>query len=474
MSSTLGLAIGASFVELSGHLTTPTTDGHSTTSKVPYYQTRWYLPKKSLGDALSAALPEAFAASEKACGELPSRLCVATDSVERILNREQGRAPAVLITTGFESWLPLRQPLISPPFSMSLERRQLPLDTDSIFGVSERMRHDGSVHTKLDLDELTFLAAKLDLLKVKEVAILYLHATTNPAHELATASFLRERGFRVFMSHTASGQTLEERWQATIENAFSDSALQDEKAQIETAMSAFPGCELEIWTSSGRKPWAEHSTASVRGGLNHAVHAYAASLAGQGSSFRHLHCGLDEIRMLGEGKTRKQPTTLVANDAWPFPHLTGDCCGFEPGPMMFGRSHQLTALDVLFVRDRLLPIEGFSSLASDKSRSRILESLFTLAKSPSASAKNRPPDAAEISIDIEQAFIEEIIVLVTGKTGADGQTPAAKKSRLADVVLSGALSSSLQSLLSQRRFDLRFRLTDAAEFFESRACAVTA
>ena len=127
MPCDFALSIGESFAELLGFEA-----GSAEASS----RARWYLPRRNLSESLAEALKEA-----KAEG---GRLIVTSQAVERILALRQGKSPAILMTSGFETWLGLAQPLESPPFSLRAERsKSLPIDDDFVFGVSERTGGDG-------------------------------------------------------------------------------------------------------------------------------------------------------------------------------------------------------------------------------------------------------------------------------------------------------------------------------------------
>lgn len=438
MSCELGLAIGESFAEIVGF---------SGSSPEPVIKSRWYLPRKNLTEGLKEALRALPDGS-------PVRLRVATDSVERILEKRQGRSPAVLTTSGFESWLKLR------------ERRELPTEDDFIFGVSCRMGADGSETRAVDSEELGFLSAKFEMLKIKDLAVTLFHSSVNPNHERALAEFFRAKGLRVVESHLLPGESEADRFTAALQCAFAESAILEEKEQIESAVKSVSGlqCTLEIWTPQGPTSWDKYSARYVRGGLKAAL---TNSFAGREA----LHCGLDVISPYTPISPALswplKPTFLIKHGAWSFPHISDEHAGYAPGPMAFGKSQQLAALDVLYVRDRLSEIAGFTPLLNEKSRARILETIFTLGKSASHTASKRPPDAKEIAADLERAFVERLAILIA----ADFQPQSAQQQAKGAITLTGALAPSLVALLKSRRRDLRFELAPLAEYFESAAVA---
>lgn len=449
MSCKLGLAVGESFAELIGFAA----NSSGANAEKPFTFSRWYLPKKSLSDGLKEALKSV---PPTAAGN--RELFIASDSVERILDRRQGRAPGVLVTSGFETWLALSQPTTTVPFSPAPKRLLAPLEQDAVFGISERTSADGRVLKAVDLEELEFIVAKLQLLKIKDVAICYLHSDVNPENERTTAAFLRGKGLRVFTSHLQTESRLDTRWLKTLESSFAESAINEEREQINATIAAAEGnWSVYSWTSSGPQAWAEANASTLRGGLSGALRAYFASRGGTA-----LHCGLDTIELFAQDKNSLgipvQLTQTVGNGTWPFPNFTDNACGYEPGPMLFGRSHQLAALDILYVLGRLTDeIDGFSPLLAEKSRPRILESLFTLAKFPQAADKRRVPDPMKTARELESAFIEEIGLEISASR-IEGR-----------LQLTGPFATTLAPLLRERRPDLQIEVPENEIWCEARA-----
>ena len=80
----------------------------------------------------------------------------------------------------------MREGLKPERYNLRLARHPALVSRDMRFGVKERMRHTGAVEVALDLASL---AAAIDTLianKVAAVAVCYLHAYANAAHERRT------------------------------------------------------------------------------------------------------------------------------------------------------------------------------------------------------------------------------------------------------------------------------------------------
>jgi hypothetical protein len=445
----IGIWMGDSFAEICADQGTSATLSESKSeakSVTTGHTSRWFHPKKSLAEGLRDILKSINAAAIKA-GEI----CIATSRAEMSVARRQGSEPVTLVTAGFETWARLGTPLIGSP-SLRAQRSWFPTSSDKIFGIEERMGPDGSVVRALDLSELEFLVAKLELLKTKEIAIAFLHGHVFSAHEKAAAKFFRERGYNVTCSCdllNVSSLSDVERVRRTAECAFAETVIQDDLAMVKAVLKE-EGLEdnwkIQFWSSKGLT--VETSAAAVRGGVEAAL-ANAMPETAELSYF----FGIEEF--LGFTSHRRgayllpvQPTTQIGVSAWPFPSWTEVDRGYEPGPMLFGKSHQLTVLDILFVRDRLMgDIEGFSDRVQAKASVRILEALFTLGKNL-AEPGRRAVDSKEIAEDLEMSFVERLVMDLCFK---------APKS----VHVSGPLALSIVPLLEKRRPDLKFVVDSA-------------
>ncbi len=88
--------------------------------------------------------------------------------------------------------------------------------------VTERLRYDGAVETPLDMAELRALAEQIAGTDVEAVAVMFLHAHVNPAHERAAVEELRRLLPEKFIcaSHEINPEAMEyERASSTVINA---------------------------------------------------------------------------------------------------------------------------------------------------------------------------------------------------------------------------------------------------------------
>jgi N-methylhydantoinase A len=122
-------------------------------------------------------------------------------------------------------------------------------------GVEERILADGSARTPLSPDSVRAAAEIFAREGVECVAIVFINAHANPAHELEAALLLREAGFTgpLSLSHEVSGQYREyERTSTTVVDAYVRPAVGGYLERLESGLrdQGFAG-ECLITTSSG-------------------------------------------------------------------------------------------------------------------------------------------------------------------------------------------------------------------------------
>ena len=423
MTFSVGLSIGESFAEAR-------IDGDSGFLRA----TRWHLLRKSAAEGLQELL--------KSAGVDPAssgRLRYASSSRDKTLSRKQGQTPAVLVTAGFESWIKTQLAAASPVFSLEPRRAWAPIEDDFIFGVSARADVDGTIQTPMSAEDIEFLAAKLELTKTRQIALAFLHSKKNPSLEIEAKQLLEKRGFQVFASHEQPPALETERWLGAIEAAYCDPSQREEAASLGTAL---PG-------------WTIESVRDVGASLKQSF--------GDGGGPIALHLGLEQFNLLekthagwSERRLPLSATQEIVAGPWPHPELSSEMSGFEPGPMMFGKSQTLTILDVLFVRDRLgQTLEGLTPMVSEKSRPRIWEAILTLGRSAAGGAE---VDERLLAEDLETLFIDRLAQSLVPALAALGERAPAR------VELTGAFAGVLAPLLSKRRPDLDFVVSPDAEF----------
>ena len=125
-----------------------------------------------------------------------------TVGINAIIMRK-GIRLALFTTENFVDVLELARLKMPDPYHL-LSARPEPLVTrERVFGVRERMRADGSVHTPLDRDSLALAVAGAQARGCEGVVIAFLHSYRNPAHEAEAARLVREMApeLHVYTSH---------------------------------------------------------------------------------------------------------------------------------------------------------------------------------------------------------------------------------------------------------------------------------
>ena len=139
------------------------------------------------------------------------------------LLQRSGASVGLLTTAGFRDVLEIRRGdresvydvLWRPSDPLVPRWRRLP--------VRERMRSDGTVLTHLQRQDVLVALAALELAGVECIAVVYLNAHANPAHETLTREILVEAGYdgEIALSHEISGEYREfERSSTTVVDAY--------------------------------------------------------------------------------------------------------------------------------------------------------------------------------------------------------------------------------------------------------------
>ena len=105
--------------------------------------------------------------------------------------------------------------------------------------ISERMDYQGGVVRPIDLDEIRPIVAELKNEGVEAIAIAFLHAYVNPAHELAAEEAIREiwPGVSIIASHKVCGEWREyERTSTAVLSAYVHPIAEKYLASLETKM----------------------------------------------------------------------------------------------------------------------------------------------------------------------------------------------------------------------------------------------
>jgi N-methylhydantoinase A len=116
----------------------------------------------------------------------------ATTVVTNALIERKGLATALLVTAGFRDILRIRNEHRYEMYDPQIEFPEPLVPAELTFGISERVRADGSVLAAPDLAEVDAVAAQLKGKSVRSLAICFLNSFANPTHERIVAKRIAE------------------------------------------------------------------------------------------------------------------------------------------------------------------------------------------------------------------------------------------------------------------------------------------
>jgi N-methylhydantoinase A len=132
-----------------------------------------------------------------------------TTLVINALLQRAGARTALLTTKGFRDVLEVGRGNRTQPFNLRFHREPPLIPREWRFEAEERMEASGRARVPLATDDLTTLADALREQKIEAVAISFLNAYVNPAHEQAAATELRRLLPGVFVT---TGSELTREW----------------------------------------------------------------------------------------------------------------------------------------------------------------------------------------------------------------------------------------------------------------------
>jgi N-methylhydantoinase A len=146
-----------------------------------------------------------------------------TVATNAVLERRPTRL-ALLSTAGFESVLEIGRHDVPPGENYyGWVKPTRPVTPDLIFGIRERVDHEGHVLLTLDEEQCRAVARQLRALDLESVAICFLYAFLHPEHERRAAEIVQEEcpGVWISTSSVVLPQFREfERSMATVLNAY--------------------------------------------------------------------------------------------------------------------------------------------------------------------------------------------------------------------------------------------------------------
>lgn len=146
-----------------------------------------------------------------------------TTLITNTLIERKGAHTALLTTAGFRDALEIGNEGRYDMYDLALVKPKPLVERRLRFDVPERILANGTIHKKLDTDVLQNLCQQLKDEKIAAVAICFLHAFTNPAHELEALEIVQELlpDVAISVSHqVAPGMREYPRTSTTVANAY--------------------------------------------------------------------------------------------------------------------------------------------------------------------------------------------------------------------------------------------------------------
>ncbi len=209
----------------------------------------------STPDDLVRGILDAIAVTGAAPRDASAIVHGSTVAINAILERK-GAKTALVTTEGFRDVYEIGR--VNRPDSFNLAfKKHVPLVPRALrYEVKERLRYDGSVAIALDEEDARSVARAVDAEDVESVAVVFLHAYANPAHEERMVALLREAlpNAYVTASHHVSREQREyERTSTIAANAYVGPRVSTYLARLERTLvdDGFTGGLLIMQSSGG-------------------------------------------------------------------------------------------------------------------------------------------------------------------------------------------------------------------------------
>lgn len=191
-----------------------------------------------------------------------TRLVHGTTVATNALLERKGAKVALLTTEGHRDVLEMREGLKGDRYDLRTPPPEPLVPRELRFGVRERVGPDGTVRIPLDEASLDAAIEAVRRSGATSVAVCYLHAYRNPAHEIATVERVRQAlpGITVSRSSDVWPQIKEfERVSTTVVNSYVGPAVQHYLGNLERrlAESGFAGSLFIILSHGGMAPVEE-------------------------------------------------------------------------------------------------------------------------------------------------------------------------------------------------------------------------
>ena len=363
-----------------------------------------------------------------------------TVATNAVLERKGARV-ALLATAGFEDVLRIGRQTRRELYNLMVEDRRPLVEMNLTFGVEERLAADGSVLVPLQVAAIEDLAERLQQSGATAVAICFLHAYRNAAHEEQALEILERAGFYASASHRVLCEYREfERWSTTVVNAYVTPLMSRYLSVLETMLGTG---RLRIMQSNGGSIAAATARANavrtiLSGPAAGVVGARAvAEVAGyqqiitfdMGGTSTDVSLIDGAIGMTTESTVGDFPVRLPIIDI----HTVGAgggsiayvdsggalrvgprSAGADPGPVCYGKGTEPTVSDANLLLGRLDPayfLGGRMTLDVDRARAAVHDLAVRLGLTDEA--------LAEGIVRVANASMERAIRVVSVQRGFD-------------------------------------------------------
>lgn len=249
MATRIGVDIGGTFTDLVYY---DEGDGSVVVAKVPTTPSH---PEKGCINAVEMGVPQAV------LEDASYFLHGTTVGLNALLER-RGATVGMLTTAGFRDVLEIRNASRGEPYNL-FWRPKPPLASRELRReVRERCNFEGRIQQPLVKQDVLDAYAVFQEGGVSSIAVMFLHAYANPAHELQAAQILREAGFNghISMSHQVSGEYRDyERASTTVVDAFVRARMSGYLQHIDTTLQQkrFTGMALMMRSGGGSMTFSE-------------------------------------------------------------------------------------------------------------------------------------------------------------------------------------------------------------------------
>jgi N-methylhydantoinase A len=190
------------------------------------------------------------------------RLVHGTTVATNALLERKGAKVALLTTAGHRDVIEMREGLKGNRYDLRSPPPEPLVPRELRFAVRERLRPDGSVMVPLDLRSLTEAIEAIRAAAATSVAVCFLHAYRNPAHEAAAAERLAAElpGINISRSSDVLPQIKEyERFSTTVVNAYTGPVVHHYLTSLERRLkeTGFAGSFFVILSHGGMAPVEE-------------------------------------------------------------------------------------------------------------------------------------------------------------------------------------------------------------------------